>query len=102
MTDEQKDIINKHGREAYHARKEAKKPMSAEQKSEKVKQTKRAYRHRIKDIRSNTLHHDSIAMENPKFEPKLIFPPPSNKPLNAPGDPGHKRYFYLNSSSRRS
>ncbi|PVH64111.1 hypothetical protein PAHAL_2G189800 [Panicum hallii] len=80
MTDEQKDIINKRGQEAYHARKKAQ-PMSAEQKSEKVKQTKRAYRRRIKDIRSNTLHHDSITMENPKFEPKLIFL--SDKQLNA-------------------
>ena len=82
MTAEQRDIINKHRRDAYHAKKQPKMTMSAEEKKEKVNQNKRASRRRIKDIRSDTLHPDSIAIENPHFEPKLISPNTLNEPVS--------------------
>ena len=56
--------------------------MSAKEKKEKVNQNKRASRRRIKDIRSDTLHPDSIAIENPHFEPKLISPNTLNEPVS--------------------
>ncbi|PUZ56472.1 hypothetical protein GQ55_5G307700 [Panicum hallii var. hallii] len=71
MTAEQRDITNKRRRDSYHAHKEPKKTMSAEEKKQKV------------NIRSDTLHPDSIAMENPHFKPELIFPTPLDKPLSA-------------------
>ena len=82
MTAEQRDIINKHRRDAYHAKKQPKMTMSTEEKKEKVNQNKRASRRRIKDIRSDTLHPDSIAIENPHFEPKLISPNTLNEPVS--------------------
>ena len=53
----------------YHAKKQPKMTMSAEEKKEKVNQNKRASQERIKDIRSDTLHPDSIAIENPHLRP---------------------------------
>jgi hypothetical protein len=44
MTAKQRDIINKRCRDAYHAHKEPKKTMSAEEKKKKVSEIKRASR----------------------------------------------------------
>jgi hypothetical protein len=42
MTTEQRDIINKRRRDAYHAHKEPNKTMFAEEKKQKVSEIKRA------------------------------------------------------------
>ncbi|PUZ60492.1 hypothetical protein GQ55_4G132600 [Panicum hallii var. hallii] len=65
MSTQERALINQRRRESYHV----KKLLRIEEM-----EGKREYKCRMKEC--NNLHLDSIAMANPQFVPKLIFPTP--------------------------
>ncbi|RLM75378.1 hypothetical protein C2845_PM15G05990 [Panicum miliaceum] len=65
---------NTRQRQAYHASKPEHHKLSKEQRRRNSAESKKAYKRMMKEFRANNLHPDSIAMQNPSFTPKLIFP----------------------------
>ena len=98
MTAEKRELINKHRRDAYHAKKVNRPKLTTEQKKANVKGPKIEYKRRLKEFRANNLHPDSIAMANPQFVPELIVPTPielvtSASELVIPGFSGSPVYI---------
>jgi hypothetical protein len=76
MSPEQRAMLNKRRRDSYAAKNVAKRLFSTPQeKKEKRRQINKNYQTVTKEHRANTLHPGSIAMENPQWKPKLLFPP---------------------------
>ncbi|RLN25348.1 hypothetical protein C2845_PM07G13130 [Panicum miliaceum] len=81
MSLHERTLINQHRRELYHSKRLLKTPQTVEVEKMRNrlparKEGKREYKRRLKEFRANNLHPDSIAMVNPEFVPKLLFPSP--------------------------
>lgn len=79
LTNDQREQANKKRRDTYHAKNADEKSARSERKREHNKtpsqrEGRRTYNKRMKCLRDNNLHPESIAMENPHFTPELIFP----------------------------
>lgn len=78
MSSEQRAAINQRRRESYRAKKlgdpEVVERMRAQERTPARLEGKKQYKRRAKEFRANNLHSDSIAIQNPKWVPELIFP----------------------------
>ncbi|RLN05333.1 hypothetical protein C2845_PM13G03510 [Panicum miliaceum] len=78
LSTQQRALINQCRHEAYHAKKTQLTEESIERERQRNRtparrKSKREYRHRMKEERANTLHPESLVMENPQFVPEIIF-----------------------------
>jgi hypothetical protein len=80
MSPEQKALINKRRHESYAAKNASRKLQMTPQEKEKRKEMKKNYNRMVREHRANNLHPDSLAMENPHFNPQLIFPSSPQSP----------------------
>jgi hypothetical protein len=86
MSPEQKTLLNKRRCDLYAQKNIARKlQMNSQEKEVKQKESKKNYNRMVREHRANNLHPDSIAMENPYFNPLLISPSSPQSP-EAPSD----------------
>ena len=81
LSPKQKALINKRRRDLYVAKNAARKlQMTPQEKKLKRKESNKKYNMMVREHRANNLHLDSIVMESPHFNPKLIFPSSPQSP----------------------
>jgi hypothetical protein len=75
MSPEQRAMLNKRRRDSYATKNVAKRLFSTPQEKEKRRKINKNDKKVTKEHRANTLHLDSIAMENLQWKQKLLLPP---------------------------
>ncbi|CAN6235197.1 unnamed protein product, partial [Urochloa humidicola] len=89
MSKEQKELVTKKRREAYHSKTPEEKEVRHDRQriwntTQASRESKKSYKRTLKEFRANNLHPDSIAKPSPHWTPELIDSESSNaKPTSS-------------------